>query len=119
MSLAHPSSVSFGGLSGGLLRFTMGSASAGIQDVTGHGSSVLNGKVIREYVCTSIDSGTASVTMLGSTGFSNSDVGTFGTLSVTTPGGSMSAPAFLRSFTIEAEVGDLVRSTAEFTLVGG
>jgi hypothetical protein len=118
MSLAHPSSVSFAGLSGGLLRFTMGSASAGIQDVTTHASGMQQGKVVRDYICTSIDSGTASVTMLGSTGFSNDSIGTVGTLSVSTPTGSLSSTAILRSFTLEAEVGDLVRSTAEFTLIG-
>jgi hypothetical protein len=119
MSLAHPSSVSFAGLSGGLLRFTMGSVTAGVQDVTSHASSMQQGKVLRDYEVISVDSGTASVTMLGSTGFSNNSIGTVGTLSVSTPGGGMSSRAILRSFTLEAEVGDLVRSTAEFTLIGG
>jgi hypothetical protein len=116
--LAHPSTVTFGGLSGGLLGFTMSPGSAGIQDVTSHSSSVVDGRVVRDYECTSIDSGTATVRLLGEPGFSRNDIGTEGTLSVTTPAGSLSAKAILRSFDLEAEVGGLVRGTAEFTLIG-
>lgn len=116
--LSHPSSVSFAGMSGGLLGFTFSPGSAGIEDVTSHGSSVISGRVIRDYVCTSIDSGTATVRLLGSPGFSRNSIGTKGTLSVSTPAGGLSAEAILRSFDLEAEVGDLVRGTAEFTLIG-
>lgn len=118
MALAHPSTVSFAGMSGGLLGFSFSPGQAGIQDVTTFASSMQNGRLIRDYECISIDSGTATVRLLGSPGFSRTSIGTRGTLSVSTPGGSGSADAILRSFTIEAEVGDLVRGVAEFTTVG-
>jgi hypothetical protein len=116
--LSHPSTVTFAGLSGGLLGFTVSPGSAGIQDVTSHSSIVVDGRVIRDYVCTSIDSGTATVRLLGDPGFARNDIGTEGTLSVTTPAGSLSAKAILRAFDLEAAVGELVRGTAEFTLTG-
>jgi hypothetical protein len=116
--LSHPSTVTFAGLSGGLLGFTMSPGSAGVQDVTSHSSGMAGGRVVRDYVCTSIDSGTATVRILGDPGFARDDIGTEGTLSVTTPAGSLSAKAILRSFDLEAEVGGLVRGTAEFTLIG-
>jgi hypothetical protein len=118
MSLAHPSSVSFGGNFGGVLSFTFTPGTAGIQDVTSHYSQVNQGRIIRDYVCTSIDSGTASVRLLGSSGFGRLDIGTQATLSVTTPAGSLSATAILRSFELEATVGELVRGSAEFTIIG-
>jgi hypothetical protein len=116
--LSHPSTVTFAGLSGGLLGFTMSPGAAGIQDVTSHSSSVVGGRVVRDYVCTSIDSGTATVRLLGDPGFARDDIGTEGPLSVETPAGSLSAKAILRSFDVEASVGELVRGTAEFTLIG-
>jgi hypothetical protein len=118
MALAHPSTVSFGGNFGSVLSFTFTPGSAGIQDVTNHSSLVLGGRIIRDYVCTSIDSGTATVRILGSTGFSRTSIGTSATLSVTTPAGSLSATAILRSFELEATVGELVRGSAEFTITG-
>jgi hypothetical protein len=118
MSLAHPSSVSFGGNFGNVLSFTFSPGSAGIQDVTNHSSQVIQGRIVRQYVCTSIDSGTATVRLLGSSGFGRLDIGTEETLAVTTPAGSLSATAILRSFELEATVGELVRGSAEFTITG-
>lgn len=116
--LAHPTTVSFSGLSGGVLGVRISPGSAGVQDVTSHSSSVVQGRVVRDYVCTSIDSGTATVRILGDPGFARNDIGTESTLSVTTPAGTVSAKAILRSFDLEAEVGELVRGVAEFTLIG-
>jgi hypothetical protein len=118
MSLAHPSSVSFGGSFGSVLSFSFSPGTAGIQDVTSHSSQIVQGKIVRDYVCTSIDSGTATVRLLGSPGFSRTSIGTEATLSVTTPAGSLSATAILRSFELEATVGELVRGSAEFTIIG-
>jgi hypothetical protein len=118
MALAHPSTVSFGGSVGGVLSFSFSPGTAGIQDVTSHSSQLVQGKIVRDYVCTSIDSGTATVRILGSTGFSRLDIGMESTLSVSTPGGSLSATAILRSFELEATVGELVRGSAEFTITG-
>jgi hypothetical protein len=116
--LAHPTTVTFAGLSGGVLGVRISPGSAGVQDVTSHGSSVIEGRVVRDYVCTSIDSGTATVRILGSPGFARSSIGTQGALSVTTPAGTLSATAILTSFDLEADVGELIRGTAEFTLIG-
>jgi hypothetical protein len=116
--LAHPSTVSFGGNFGGVLSFAFTPGTAGIQDVTSHYSQVNQGRIVRDYVCTSIDSGTATVRLLGSSGFDRLDIGTEATLSVTTPAGSLSATAILRSFELEATVGELVRGSAEFTITG-
>jgi hypothetical protein len=116
--LAHPSTVEFEGLSGGLLGFSVSPGAAGIQEVTSHSSTVTGGRVVKDYVCTSIDSGTATVRILGNPGFSRNDVGSEGTLAITTPAGNLSVRAILRSFDLDVEVGALIRGTAEFTLIG-
>ena len=116
--LAHPTTVSFAGMSGGILSVRISPGRGSASDVTSLSSAVQNGRVVRDYECLSIESGTASVTMLGSPGFSRSDIGTQASLSVSTPSGSASATAILASWELEASVGELVKGTAEFILVG-
>lgn len=115
---AQGSTVSFGGNFANLIGFSVSPGSASATDVTSHGSAVVNGRVIRDYVCLHVDSGTATVRTLGAPGFSRSSIGTTGTLSVSTPGGGVSAQAILAGFEIEGEVGDLVRGSATFILIG-
>lgn len=119
MALAHPSSASFDGTSlGGLLGFTGGSPSASATDVTSHTSAVVDGRVVKDYVCLAIESGSASVRLLGMPPFSPSDVGKQGTLSISTPAGSVSAAAILSGYSVEGEVGGLITGSCDFIILG-
>ena len=115
---AQGATVGFNGSIGSALGFTVSPGSATATDVTSHGSAVVDGRVIRDYVCLAIDSGTATVRLLGMPPYSRSSIGTTGTLSVSTPGGGVSAQAILSGFEIEGEVGELLRGSATFILIG-
>lgn len=116
--LSHPTTVTFPGLTGGVISVSFSAGSAGVQDVTSFASAASEGRVIRDYVSTSIDSGTASIRLIGSVGFTRSDLGKTGTLSITTPAGSFSSEAILTAWDVEASVGDLIKGSANFTLIG-
>jgi hypothetical protein len=119
MALAHPSSASFAGTSlGGLLGFSGGSPSASATDVTSHGSAMQDGRVVKDYVCLAIESGSASVRLLGMPPFSPTDVGKQGALSITTPAGSLSATAILSGYSVEGEVGGLITGSCDFIILG-
>lgn len=119
MALAHPSSASFAGTPlGGLLGFSGGSPSASATDVTSHGSAMQDGRVVKDYVCLAIESGSASVRLLGMPPFSPTDVGKQGTLSITTPAGSLSATAILSGYSVEGEVGGLITGSCDFIILG-
>lgn len=67
--------------------------------------------------CTTVDPGTASVTLLGCPNLSGG-IGSKGTLSINFPGGSVSLQAILKTFDCEGSVGDLLRGSAEFQFTG-
>ena len=115
---AQGATVDFNGAIGSALGFTVSPGSASATDVTSHNSSVVDGRVIRDYVCLAIDSGTATVRLLGMPAYTRNNIGTTGVFSVTTSSGSVSANAILSSFEIEGEVGELLRGSATFILTG-
>ena len=115
---AQGATVSFNGAIGSALSFTASPGSASATDVTSHSSAVVDGRVVRDYVCLAIESGAASVRLLGMPAYTRNDIGSEGVFSVTTASGSISASAILSSFEIEGEVGDLLRGSANFILIG-
>ena len=122
-ALAHPSSVSFKGSISSLIGFTISPGSASATDVTSFESAIVrdsggDARIVRDYTCLAIDSGSATVRMLGGVGYSRDDIGTESVLSVSTPGGSGSWRAILASWELEGSVGDLIKGSAEFIIIG-
>jgi hypothetical protein len=115
---AQGATVGFNGAIGSALGFAVSPGSASATDVTSHGSAVVDGRVIRDYVCLAIDSGSATVRLLGMPAYTRNDIGQTGVFSVTTSSGSVSSNAILSGFEIEGEVGDLLRGSATFILIG-
>lgn len=123
MASSQGSSVSFGGVLGQALNWSVTPATAVMQDTTNYGSTLTGSgwgsRVLKTRNCTAIEPGTASVTLLGNPGFSWSDVGSSNTLSVTTEsGGSWSFEATLTKYEIQGSVGELIKYTAEFQYTG-
>lgn len=120
---AQGSSVSFdGGTIGQLVGITVTPATAVVQDSTNYDSDIVgsswDSRVLKTVNCTAIEPGTASITMLGSPGFSWSDVGHKGTLVVEAATETLSFEAVLMKFEIQASVGELVKWSAEFRYTG-
>lgn len=116
------STVSFAGNIGKLTGFTFSSQKAGLSDVTSMDSAVVGSgveaRVLREYESMSVDSGTASVRLLGCPPFVNADIGSRETLTIETSCGTFSVSAILESFEVEGAVGELLRGAATFTVIG-
>ena len=116
------STVTFGSEIGELLGFTVSPFRAGVADVTTMDSAVLgsgeSSRVRRDYEATSVDSGTATVTLLGCPPFLSTDVGSRNTLTIVTSCETYSVEAILESFEIQGAVGELLKGAATFVLVG-
>ena len=117
---AQGSTVSFGGDIGQLLAFTISPGTAGVQDVTSLSSAVVgsgsSSRVLRQYEATSVDSGTATVRLLGCPPFTVDDIGTRETLTIVTDCETYAIDAILESFEVEGAVGELLKGSATFTV---
>lgn len=117
------STVTFDGQPlGSLLSIRYRSGTAGKYDITSVDSPLLgdgdNCRILRQSTVTSIDPGSVSVSLLGAPPYSEDDIGKAGSLSISTPGHQLSGEAFLESYEIDAQVGDLLKGTATFQFTG-
>lgn len=115
------SSVSFAGAAlGQLLNVQWNGGSATLTDVTtgaiqrGSGAGLY---AIKEYVCTSAEAGSCTVEFYGSG--PPCDVGDVGVLSASIAGATFTGQACCTGYSVQASVGEFVRATATFTLIGG
>lgn len=116
------STVSFGGNIGLLTGFTLSSPTAGVSDCTTMQSVVVgsgsDARVRRDYEPTSVDSGSATVRLLGCPPFTDADIGTRETLAIETSCESYAFDAVLESFDLDAAVGELLRGSVTFRILG-
>lgn len=122
-SASQGSTVSFNGSPiGELLNFTVSSPTAATTEVTGSTATVIgsggDSRAARVYDATAIDSGQVSVRLLGMPAYSSEDIGTAASLSFSTPDGGEAFDAILLSFEVEAAVGELLRGSATFLVMG-
>jgi hypothetical protein len=116
--------LSFDGTVLGILRGVSPSFSAGnIHEVTSMRSPVLgagqNARVLKQFNCTSVDTGSVTARFIGLPGFSRNDIGGPGTLTLTWPsGGTLSAAAVLEQLDAELTTGELVQWVARFKFTG-
>lgn len=123
MSLSQGTTVSFNGTSLGSLLSASGSGgSASASDITSAESPLVgsggNARVRMQRDPTGIDPGSVTVRLLGMPPYSTTDIGFLGTVSLSTPGGSISGQAYLESYEVEASVGELLRGTVTFAFTG-
>jgi hypothetical protein len=117
------STVSFAGQSiGSLLSIRGKGASAGVFNCTTAASAIVgtgtNSRIRKQVTVTSIDPGSVTVSILGATPYSRDDVGKTGTLSVSFGSATLSGEAYLESYEIDAQVGDLLKGSATFQFTG-
>ena len=123
MSLSQGTTVSFNGTSIGSLLSASGSGgSASAADITSASSAIVgsgsNSRIRMEREAIGIDPGSVTVRLLGMPPYSPTDIGHRATLTMSTPGGSVSGEAYLDSYEVEASVGELLRGTATFAFTG-
>lgn len=116
------STVSFGGSITSLLSIRSSGGSAGTYDVTSYDSVIVgsgdNSRIRREFDVTGIDPGTVTVSVLGASPYGRDDIGMRAALTVTHDGSSLSGDAFLISFDIDAQVGELLKASMTFQFSG-
>lgn len=116
------STVSFGSEIGSLVGFTISPGRAGVTDVTSMGSTIIgsgaDSRVRRDYEALAVDSGTATVRLIGCPPFTVADIGSRDTLTVVTSCDTYACDAILESFEVEGAVGELLVGSATFVLVG-
>jgi hypothetical protein len=123
MSHSQGTTVFFNGFSiGSLIGVTGSGGSASASDITSIESAFVgtggNVRVLRQRDPTGIDPGSVTVRLLGMPPCSPTDIGFLGTVSLSTPGGSVSGQAYLDSYEVEASVGELLRGTVTFAFTG-
>ncbi len=115
--------VSFGGSIASLLSIKVYASAGGTTDCTSTTSTILgsgaNARILKELDCTSVEPAKVSITFLGAAPFSIDDIGLKDTLSVTATGCNLSAEAYLSKFDTTANVGEMLKGSAEFQLTGG
>lgn len=116
------STVSFGGNVAELLSWDVTPATAETTDATDYASLILGAggmsRVVKQFDCTAVSPGTATITFLGAAGFTEDLVGSVGLFSVSSNAGSISLQAILMKFTVTGSVGELVKGSAEFQFTG-
>jgi hypothetical protein len=120
---SHPCFVSFAGVTlGRLTGFDNEFAGGSLQDATSGDSRVVgygaNARVVKQWDCTSIESGTLSLTFWGPPGFSPDDRGTRGVLTFSAPESTYSAEAILVRFSHSGRAGQYASGSAEFQFTG-
>jgi hypothetical protein len=84
-------------------------------EVVGSGA---NARIVKTYDCVAIDPGTVEVTLYGCPPYTNAQIGSRGTVSVSFEGGSLSKPAYLETFDVTGSVGEFLVGQAVFKLTG-
>lgn len=120
---AQGTTITFGGVSIGLLRGFDSSHQAGqLVDVTNVGSAIYgtgaDTRLVRQYDCTSIEPARLSCSFYGAGGFSDADLGIVDVLEFSSPQESYSASAMLVEFTYSGSAGEFATGTASFQLTG-
>lgn len=122
MPSSQGTTVSFGTSVGSLLGVTVTSHQAQTSTATSMDGTVLgtsgDSRIVSVTDCTTVDPGSVSIRLLGSPGWTNDDIGSKDTLTVSADGGSISAEAILVKFEFEAAVGELIKGSAEFVFTG-
>jgi hypothetical protein len=121
--LSQGTTVSFAGSPiGSLIGVTGSGGSAVMADITSAASSLVgssgNSRIRKQADCLGIEPGSVTVRLLGMPPYSPTSIGQKGSLSFSTPGGSMSGEACLESYEVEASVGELLRGSATFAFTG-
>lgn len=117
------STVAFGGAAlGRVTRFRAAPSTAVFTDATHVACDVVgqgyNSRLVKAIDCIAIEPGTIEVTLYGVPPYGVNDVGTRGTLTVNTNGGSISLYAYLESFDVTGQVGEFLVGTATFRPTG-
>jgi hypothetical protein len=117
------STVSFRGVEVGRLRsWKLQPGSATFEESTNVLSPVIgsgqDARVVKQYTCTAIDPGGVDLTVWGVPPFSDTDIGSRGTLSVVFDGGSLSREAYLETFDGSGNVGEFISGSARFKFSG-
>lgn len=117
------STVSFGGGAiGSVLSIAGSPGSASFADVTSTATAIVgsgaDARLIKESAVLAVDPGSVTVRLLGMPPFSRSQIGSRGTLTFNTDGGSLSFEAFLETFEVEASVGELLKGSCTFRFSG-
>lgn len=120
---SHGSSISFNGQAlGRLTSWKLQPGTAQFEEWTHVGSTVIgsgaNARVVKQYVCTSIDPGGADVSLFGCPPYSSSSNGQNGMLVVLFDGGSLSLDSYLETFDVTGNVGEFLVGTARFKFSG-
>lgn len=117
------SSCSFAGQSlGRITRWRISPGAAVFAEKTNITSEVVgsgaNARIVKTYDCVAIDPGTVEVTLYGCPPYTNAQIGSRGTVSVSFEGGSLSRPAYLETFDVTGSVGEFLVGQASFKLTG-
>ena len=84
-------------------------------EVVGSGA---NSRIVKTYDCVAIDPGTVEVTLYGCPPYTNAQIGSRETVSVSFEGGSLTRPAYLETFEVTGSVGEFLVGQAVFKLTG-
>lgn len=123
-AFSQGSTVSFAGVAiGSLQSWEVTPGQATTTDATNQDSPILgagnNARVVKELDCTSVDPGTASITLLGTNAnFVTEKLGMLGDLTISFDGGGITLEAIFAQFTVTASVGELIKGTATFQFTG-
>lgn len=120
---SHPCIVTFAGVTLGRLtgfdnEFTAGSlqdATSGDSPVVGYG---VNSRVVKQWDCTAVESGTLALTFWGPPSFGREDAGLRGLLTFTAPESTYSVEAILVRFSHAGRAGQYATGAAEFQFTG-
>jgi len=112
-------SVTFSKLTG----WKVQAGSVTLFDATNMSSTVLGGgdnsRILKQFDAVAVEPDSIDATALGPGSFSPSDKGAIDTLTLTFPDGSfLTGKAALAGYTVEGQVGDLVRTSMQFKYVG-
>lgn len=121
---AQGTTITFGGVSIGLLRGFDSSHQAGqLVDVTNVNSATYGAggttRLVREYDCTSIEPARLSCSFYGAAAFGDEDLGYVALLEFDSPEESYAAYAMLTEYTHSGSVGEFATGTASFQLTSG
>lgn len=107
---------------GSVLSIAGSPGSASFADITSATTAVIgsleDARIIKESTVLVVDPGSVTVRLLGMPPYSRADIGSRGTLTFNTNGGSLSFEAFLETFEVEASVGELLKGSCTFRFSG-
>lgn len=117
------SSVAFNGVMlGRVTNWKASSSTAQFEEYTNVASPVrgtgANARVVKQYLCTSIEPGSVDVQLYGCPPYTDAMIGESGTVSVTFSGGGLSFNAYLEMFDVTGSVGEFLVGTARFRFSG-